>query len=157
MARLSPARLLAPLRCLRPSHIGRRGASLLFLALIWFTIGLSLLSPLTPVQRAALSVLFRFPFSQYGWAWLWMATGLLSLVGAFAKRLELAAFAASAFLILCWALGYLAAWLLGQAPRGWLGFAVYGGFSFFIFLIAGWPEPPPLRPPGRRARPPEAG
>src|SRR5687768_11084491 len=91
-------------------HIGRRGAFLLFLALLDLIYGYSLLFPtlrsltnpttLFLVEIAPLSV----------WGGLWLAVGILCLIFAFRRR-DTIGFAAAMFLKVFWGLVFLFGWM----------------------------------------------
>lgn len=115
-------------------RIGRRGITLLFLALVdlLYPIGLAG-SP--AAARAGYELIMPWQV----WAVLWSATGLLCLVEAFVRRDRLAYTAATA-MKLAWGSAAFASWLVGVNPRGWLGALVWVAFGGLIAVISTWPE-----------------
>lgn len=115
-------------------RIGRRGVTLLFLALVdlLYPIGLAG-SP--AAARAGYELLMPWRW----WAVLWAATGLLCLVEAFVRWDRVAYMAATA-MKLAWGSSALAAWVVGVNPRGWLGALVWMAFGGLIAVISTWPE-----------------
>lgn len=121
-------------------RIGRRGASLLFLALLDLVYSASLLA-VPPETRSAGSYAFlarMLPLP--AWAAIWGAVGLVCLVQAFA-RTDVIAFGAASLLKVLWATVYLIGWALGDIPRGWLASVIWYGFAVWLAIISGWREP----------------
>lgn len=121
--------------------IGRRGASLLFFAMLDFIYGYSLADP--PAESAQ-STTTRFiatvaPLSV--WATLWIAVGLVCLICAFRVRDRLA-FAAAVGLKVLWGGTFLVGWMIAGLDRGWLASAIWLALALFAFIISSWPEPP---------------
>jgi len=121
-------------------RIGRRGASLLFLALLDLIYAGGLLA-LPPEARsnpsyAFLARLLPLPI----WAAIWGAVGLVCLVQAFARR-DALAFTAASLLKAAWGTVYLVGWALGDIPRGWLASVIWYGFAIWLAIISGWREP----------------
>ncbi len=122
-------------------RIGRRGASLLFLALLDAVFAYSLISlPLEAQQSPSWAFLLRLlPLN--AWAAMWGGVGVLCAVQAFMLTDRLA-FAAASLLKVLWGSVYLLGWAFGEIPRGWVFAAVWFGFAAFVQNIAGWREPP---------------
>jgi hypothetical protein len=133
-------------------RVGRRGAALLIFAFIDLVIGWSLLDPQTQAQAQALpayqAMLAVVPLSV--WGWWWITVGLVCVVHAFVQR-DRVGYGAAIGIKVVWGGGFLASWLVYEAPRGWLGAATWGVFAALVYLISGWPEPvkiPPLEEGG---------
>jgi hypothetical protein len=114
------------------SHVGRRGAFLLFLAVLNFTWPFAL--HVQAVQH--LRTNFLLPWQ--AWAIWWGATGLIDLVGAFSKR-DVWAFTASSMLKVAWASTYLVLWVRGQ-PYAWFSVVIWLPFAAMVLIVASWPE-----------------
>lgn len=127
-------------------HIGRRGAFLLFLALLDAVIGYSLRAPL-PYGLTTRQVYGTFvqimPIG--AWAEAWNTTGLVLLVAAFWRRLRPVAFALAAMLKTAWASVYLYGWVSGDPlmVRGYLQASIWLSFAVMILLVSGWRENAP--------------
>ncbi|SRR6266705_3088201 len=123
--------------------VGRRGAFLVFLALLDLVLGYGLTQPLPLGLK---------PRTIYGpmmdlapirwWAIWWVLTGLLCLVGALADRVQTAAFVGAAVIKTAWACCYLVGWRehLPAFNRGWQSAAIFGAFAGVVLLISGWQE-----------------
>ena len=123
------------------SRAGRRGAFLLFLAVLDGLYGYSLL--VTPSPQRAQD--FLLPWE--AWAGIWLGTGAVCLSGVFARR-DKAQFTAAVTLKLAWGLLYAQLWLAGAVPRAWVAALVWLAFAAAVFLVSGWPEPVRItRPP----------
>jgi hypothetical protein len=122
-------------------RIGRRGASLLFLALLDGVYALSLLAAPAEARSqpsfAFLVGLLPLPV----WAGIWGVVGLVCLVQAFA-RFDTFAFAAASLLKVVWGTVYVLGWALGDIPRGWVASVIWYGFAIWLAIISGWREPP---------------
>lgn len=116
-------------------RIGRRGAWLLFIALLAFAFASSLANA-SDAQRAT----FGRVVPLWVWAVLWAATGVVCVVQAFVRDDRLG-FSAAEVMLLLWAGLSFQAWLIGAQPRGWLGGLIYLGFAGGLWLVGTWPEP----------------
>jgi hypothetical protein len=137
-------------------RVGRRGAALLIFAFIDFVIGWSLLDPATQSQARALPS-YRAHVAIVAlevWGWWWIVVGLACVGHAFVKR-DGVGYGAAIGIKVVWAGGFLASWLVHDAPRAWLGAATWGVFACLVYLIARWPEPVTITPVDeeRRVRP----
>ncbi len=124
-------------------HVGRRGAFLLFLALLDGVVAYSLTQPL-PLNLA--------PRVVYGpmmdiapitwWAGWWAATSALCLSAAAWRRAHIAAFGAGGLIKAAWAACYLTGWVehLPLYTRGYQTAAIYVAFAGVVLLVAGWRE-----------------
>ncbi len=122
------------------NRLGRRGASLLFFALVYGVWAFGLFQ-LTPADVAA-SRTYRFAAAlmpMWALAALWTATTGACIVQAFQRR-DRIAFGLASLCSVGWAIVQLLGWLLGEVPRGYVGAALWTGFAAFVQLIAGWRE-----------------
>lgn len=121
-------------RCSVLRHIGRRGASLLFVAFIGIVLALSLLAP-SPAQVSTLGQVVPLKL----WAVAWSVTAALCVFQAF-RRNDRLAFAVAVAMFTSWAMQYIVAWVSGVTERGYLAAAVYIAFGGWLAVIATWPE-----------------
>jgi hypothetical protein len=122
-------------------RVGRRGAALLFFALLDAVICFSLLDmrpPLTPLYAWMTGVM---PLT--AWAVCWGGVGAVCLVFAF-RLYDTPGFAAAVALKVAWGGFSLLGWLSG-VERGYVSAIVWLSFAAFVFLIAGG-IPAPHRP-----------
>jgi len=134
----------------RPSHLGRRGAVLLILGVIWLFIGISIIAdPYAGGSRN--QGLFHEALPPWLRAPLWIGTALLALSSAWrpAGRRDDWGYMALILMPTVRAMSYLWAWLIhlvpgppNGAPTGWLGFIVWGTVVILVYTISGWPETP---------------
>ncbi len=122
-------------------RIGRRGAALLFFALLDNVYAISLAFP---PEEAKLSASFRFiqlvaPLSV--WAVLWSVIGLVCLVGAFLFR-DRWAFAAAMGLKTLWGVTFGLGWALLGLERGYVSAIIWLAMAGWVYIISTWPEPP---------------
>ncbi|GAA4560497.1 hypothetical protein [Planotetraspora kaengkrachanensis] len=120
-------------------RIGRRGASLLFVALLNFVYAVSLLT-IPPESRgspgiAFLELLLPLPM----WAAIWGTVGLTCMVQALMLTDRLA-FAAASLLMVVWGTVYLLGWAVGEIPRGFVSAVIWLGFAGWLAIISGWRE-----------------
>lgn len=123
------------------SRIGRRGAALLFFALLDFVYCLSLLTgprPLSPLYTW-MDTLVPLPV----WAVCWGATGVICLVYAF-RSYDSTAFAVAVALKVAWGTNAAWGWLTDAVPLGYVSAVIWLAFAAFVHLIAGG-IPPRLR------------
>jgi hypothetical protein len=114
-------------------HAGRRGAFLVFLAILDLAFGYSLFS----FPRLAFQGIdIVFPID--AWGWIWIATGIVCATGVFLQS-DRVQYTMAALLKTAW--GLLYAWLWWQGvPHSWVSVALWLSFALTIVLIAGWPE-----------------
>lgn len=122
-------------------QIGRRGAFLIFLALLdlIYAYGLAF-----PTERSVNSPTSKFLASTMPlWAWgaLWAVVGLVCLFFAFRIK-DRIGYAAAMFIKVLWALMFLLGWLFADVERGYLSTAIWGAFAAVLWLISGWQENP---------------
>lgn len=125
-------------------HIGRRGASLLFVGGLSLIIAASLLiaPPEVRSQPAYQALGAIMPLSW--WGVVWLISGILSWVQAF-MRSDRIAFALAAWLMFAYGLAYAVGSITGNNPRGWVGAGVWIAFGCWISLISTWQETIHLR------------
>jgi hypothetical protein len=128
-------------------RVGRRGAALLFFAVLDLVYCYALLRP-PPGQ---LPEAYRWPqtvMPLWAWAACWGAVGVLCLVSVFLAR-DTAAFTAAVGLYAAW--GLLAMWgqVMGVAQRGYVSAVIFLAFAAFVHLIAGGIPTAPARREGR--------
>lgn len=126
-------------------RVGRRGAALLFFSMLDVIYAISLAFP---PEEAKLSATFKFiqliaPLN--AWAALWLAVGLICLVGAFLFR-DRWAFTAAMGLKTLWGVTFGLGWLLLDLERGYVSAIIWLAMAGWIYIISTWPEPP-LRSP----------
>lgn len=127
--------------------IGRRGAVLLVLAIVFGLYGTLLLirdAAIEPPRTIAV-LLAIAPMRVWGVAWVGAA--FLALVQALLGRLRVAAwaFASLTFMSGIWAAGYLAGWVIMEPPRdprGWLLGVLWLCVFALSIILSGWREAP---------------
>ncbi len=121
-------------------RLGRRGATLTPLGIVWILYGYSMIAQPLAAQRGLPLLLQRVSLDVWGWAWI--VSGVVALVYAWAPPgRDAAGFVSLVLIVVPWTTGYLASWLLGDYPRGWVAAAVWTGLSVPILVALGWPEP----------------
>jgi len=140
-----------------PTKLGRRGAVLIILGIIWAFIGISTITD--PYAGAGRNQgLFHEALPVWLRATLWIGTALLALSSAWrvAGRRDDWGYMGLILMPTVRAMSYLWAWLIdlfgGQGdPTGWLGFIVWGTVTILVYTISGWPETPKFVPPETEA------
>ena len=121
-------------------QLGRRGAILTPYGLIYTLIGYGQLVIPQPDQRGLKLLLAIGPLEV--WAWGWLIAGVIALVYAWAPPgRDTAGFVALILIVVPWVTTYLAAWLLGDHPRGWVAAAIWTVITVPVIVVAGWSEP----------------
>lgn len=116
------------------TKIGRRGAFLLFLALVDILYGYSMMVAGSPAIKLDLIL------DSTAWGWWWIATGIACLAGALLDRDRLF-YGLAAFTKAAWAMTWVNVWIQDPAvPRAWVSVAIWGGFSGIVLVISTWPE-----------------
>lgn len=121
-------------------RLGRRGCSMLFLALLDVIYGWSICA--APAETRASSG-YRYITSLLpadAWAAAWVTVGLICLACAPAVQDRLG-FACAAALKAGWGLVYLIGWLAHGIPRGYASAAIWLAAAAWILIISTWPEP----------------
>jgi hypothetical protein len=120
-------------------RVGRRGASLLFLALLDLVYSVSLFA-LPAESRANPTFLFLIRLMPiWVWAAIWGAVGVACLVQAFMYS-DRIAFAAASALKICFGLVYLLGFAVGEVPRGYVSAGIWLAFGGWVMIISTWPE-----------------
>jgi hypothetical protein len=117
------------------SRVGHRGAFLLFLAVLDFLYGYSLIT----VTRAALGR-YTMLIPVQAWGWGWISVGVVLLAGAVVKW-DLFAFVTSAMFKFAWMSLWVQLWLVQGYPDGWISVTIWGSFAAVVLVVASWPEP----------------
>lgn len=136
--------MLAPAARWVACRLGRRGAILLSYGAVWALYGYAQIASPAPEQRGLepLTALTSLDV----WGSLWIATGLVAAVCAWAPQgWDWPGHAALQLIAVPWIGSNLATWLMGEFPRGWIAAAVWGVISVPIWVTAGWREPPRVK------------
>lgn len=131
-------------------QIGRRGAALLFFALLDLVYCYALLRP----PPGPLPEAFRYArtlMPLWVWALAWGGVGVICLVFAFLPR-DTVAFTAAVALKVTWGLLAILGQLAGTADRGYVSAVIWLGFAAFVYLIAGGIPAAPPAAPARKER-----
>ncbi|MFF0736919.1 hypothetical protein ACFYVK_35560 [Streptomyces chartreusis] len=124
--------------------LGRRGAILLSYGGVWSLYGYAQLVSPQPDQRGLAPLLERVPLAVWGWAWV--VTGLIAIASAWLPQgRDWPGFLSLPLMVLPWMASYLAAWLTGDFPRGWVAALVWAVIAVPVLVVAGWPEPPRVK------------
>lgn len=115
-------------------RIGRRGAALLFFALLDLVYAFALLT--APRPPTAFYVWMGQIMPLPAWAACWAAVGVICLVYAFMLR-DTPAFMMAVSLKVAWGLLALFGWVHGIVPLGYLSAVIWLAFAAFVHLIAG--------------------
>lgn len=130
-------------------RLGRRGTILTCYGLVWILYGFGQLITPQPDQRGLKLALSLVPLE--GWGWAWIVAGAIALACAWAPPgRDAVGFVSLVLIVMPWTATYLAAWLLGDYPRGWVAAAIWTALVVPVLVVAGWPEPPRRK----RAEPP---
>lgn len=123
-------------------RVGRRGQALLVFGFVDFVFGFSLIDATSRAQAASqpsyLALQDIVPLA--AWGWLWIVIGVVCVFYAFARS-DAVGFGAAIGIKVVWTSGLLASWLIYDAPRAWVGAALWVVVARMVVLIAGWPEP----------------
>lgn len=122
------------------NRVGRRGAALLFFALLDGVYCAALLTAPRPLTAFYAWMDEILPLAV--WAICWGAVGLICLCFAFAQR-DTAAFMAAVALKVAWGLPAFFGWVSGAVPLGYLSAVIWLAFAAFVYLIAGGIPPAP--------------
>jgi O-antigen/teichoic acid export membrane protein len=129
--------------------IGRRGACLLFFALLDFLYALSLWRPPADDARNPTARFLASMAPLRCWAVLWFVVGVLCLAGVFRRRFGRIGFAAAIGIKTLWGAVFLLGWLAGVVARGWVAAVIWLAFAAMVGVLAGWPDPHPDSGPRR--------
>lgn len=119
-------------------RVSRRGACLLFYAMLGVSFALAYIHPAPTLTNAYAA---RFA-PLWVWALLWLAAGLVCGVYAFIPHNDRVAFTLMTGVITLWSLITIAGCLTGVNPHGWFGATIFLAFGAKIYIIGGWPDPP---------------
>lgn len=143
----------------RPIRLGRRGSILLFLALIDFAYGFSLIGP-SAEQLSLATTRWREHYAPV-WVWGlgWVLTGVVLLFYAF-RRHDAVGYTVAIGWKVMWTLTTFASWAVGGVERGWVGALSWAVVAGMVYRISGWAEPvnpddPPFPAPRADTVPPE--
>ncbi len=120
-------------------HVGRRGTTLLFLAILDFVFAGSLIHPQAEAARSTSTRFIADIAPLWLWGALWAAVGVACAVGAFLRH-DKWAFAPATALKALWGGIYVFGWAIAGLDRGWLGGVVWWAFAAFVYVVSGWPE-----------------
>ncbi|MCG5214533.1 hypothetical protein [Streptosporangium sp. KLBMP 9127] len=120
-------------------RIGRRGASLLFVALVSTVVALSLMSPPREVLATAGYLVLDAILPLRVWAAIWLLTAVLCVGQAFVRS-DRIAFACASAMMVAWSLIYIVGAFTGVNPRGWVLGGVWLAFGAWLTLISTWAE-----------------
>lgn len=114
---------------------GRRGAFLIFLAILDASYGYALLSASVSALRAGPDLLLPM----HAWGWIWVGTGAVCLTGVMSRR-DWVQFVAAATLKGAWAGVYADIWIVQHSANAWVSVVVWASFALTVLVVASWPE-----------------
>ena len=115
--------------------VGYRGAVLLFLAILDFLYGYSLIAdPSVPLLHINLVIPLHV------WFYVWIGIGVFLLTGVLTKY-DRIHFALAVFLKSAWASAWLYVFIFQHFPRAWISVIIWATFAILIIIISFWPEP----------------
>ncbi len=129
------------------NRVGRRGASLLFFALLDFVYAFSLLAPTGEVARSSTFTFLEHIAPLWFFGIMWAAAGVFCAVNAF-RRVDWSGFVAAISIKVIWGLLYVGAAFAGL-PRAYVGAAIWLCLAGWVAIISSWPEPTRLPEPLR--------
>lgn len=121
-------------------RVGRRGAALLFFALVDLVYAHSLLWPPRAARESDTLQWVAGLGPLWAWAILWAAGGGACLVWAF-RRQDQPGFAAAIAVYVLWGLAMLGGQVAGQVERGYVSAVIWLTLAGFVGLLSTWPEP----------------
>jgi hypothetical protein len=127
-------------------RIGRRGAALLFFALLDAVYCYGLIAAPRPLAPFYVWMDHLMPLA--AWAVCWGIVGVICLGYAFRLHDSLG-FMFAVALKVGWGLMALLGWFAGAIDRGYVSAVIWLAFAGFVYLIAGGIPSAPPRPPGR--------
>lgn len=120
-------------------RVGRRGAALLFFALLDLVYAYSLAFPSHSARGSEALRFVSTVIPLWAWAGIWGLVGVTCLVYAFAAH-DRIGFAAAMALKTLWGTVFLLGWALTGLERGYVSAAVWLTFAAWIGVIATWPD-----------------
>jgi hypothetical protein len=123
--------------------VGRRGAALLFFALLDFVYSYSLFNPAPELRNNPNMVFLRDLLPLSVWATLWAIVGVLCLRDAFRQN-DKVGFAAAIAMKVMWGLVSVVGVFYG-VPRAYVSATIWLCLAGWVAIISTWPEPPPMK------------
>lgn len=118
------------------SRVGRRGSYLIFLGLLDFLFGWSLVAPVTPTIWRGQYLLL----SPSVWGWIWIGVGIFLFQQAF-TRVDRFGYVAAVLIKFLWGSVALYDWLHSPIdPRGWVSVVIWYAFAVLTAIVSYWPE-----------------
>lgn len=123
-------------------RIGHRGSFLLFLAVLDFLYGYSMI--VSPIHKLPALLPLHI------WGIIWICVGFIMIPGAFAKR-DRVPYGVAATIKAAWAGQWVLIWLYDSkvVSNAWANVALWAAFSGIIVIVSTWPEVRPMW--GRRS------
>lgn len=120
-------------------RVGRRGAFLLWLAMLDLVYGWSMLNP-TPRSLTNPTTEFLVQVLPL-WVWgsLWMLVGGVCVVYAF-RFSDALGFAAAMMLKTLWGMLFLIGWIVVDVERGYLSAVIWLSFAGLMALVVPWAD-----------------
>lgn len=119
-------------------RIGRRGATLLVLAMVDLTLGYSMLTaPPLIIQTAYIGHEYMFAIDLWGYMWFAVAVALM-ICSLF--RDDRIGFGIAMGVKVLWAIGFYVSLIHFGVTRAIVGAALWTLIPAWLFLVAGWPE-----------------
>lgn len=109
-------------------------------------VGYSLLDSQSRPVNVAVYKAIQHLAPLFVWAIVWIVVGVVCAAQAFARD-DRVGFACAIAIKVVWAGGFLAAWVVYGAYRGWVAAATWGVMAALVYLISGWPESRRRQPP----------
>lgn len=127
-------------------RVGRRGVFLILFGVVYLLLGYSYLGvTVTPVVRQALRLALNVaPLQVYAWAWV-TAGAICVVSGLVSPARKPIGFTTAVLMPTLWAVVYMAAWVDGDIPRGWVTAVLFAAIAAAVAVVAGMPEPAALR------------
>lgn len=121
-------------------RIGHRGSVLLFLAMLDFLYGYSILADKKLLTHYGLIL----PLDV--WAALWIGVGAFLLTGVFTLK-DRWHYGVASTLKVGWASAYINVALTGFYPRAWVTSVIWYAVALLLVIISSWPEMRHYDPP----------
>jgi hypothetical protein len=128
-------------------RLGRRGSTLVLIALIDLTFGWYYLSTGPGDVRSAATLFLASVAPLWFWAALWAGVGVVCLQQAFGASDKIG-FGCAVLLKVLWALLHLGGTLAGDLSRGYLNTVLWLVAAGWVYIISTWPEATRPEPPG---------
>jgi hypothetical protein len=125
-------------------RVGRRGAALLFFALLDIIYAFSLFSPPAEARRSPTLHYVAAVLPLRVWSVLWLGTGIVCLVNAF-RVSDRVGFAAAIAIKMIWGMLFVGG-VFVHLDRAYVSAAIWLCLAGWVAIISTWPEPPDLRP-----------